>query len=199
MTTIAYHSYCNIPFAGGSYTAGPVRGALNTANMPLQMQQHNRGLLNGVCPNPPHFANDAMTASFAHSRAEYRRTRTTEDNFGVGKPVGAPIVAPSSRFVAGLQRAFPLSQTCSYTPPQCASLYLHAKKSAAVGRSSMKTTLPPAAYLGYGKSVVAQDVKAAMRRARSGGCVAPAKSGSVFNSFRGNNSHWGAAAPSKYN
>jgi len=194
MTTTAFHQYCNIPFLGGSYNAYPVQGARNTSNTPAQMPQHNHGWLSGSHPNPPHFANDNASESFALQRAQYMRTTTTQNNFGVGHitATSSSSSKPSSHFVPALHRSFPMSQTTSYVAPKCASLYLHAKKSAAVGKSSFKIGLSDSAPLSYGKATDTNVARSRLRRARSSGAVAPPKCRAVNNPSRGSNSHWGA-------
>ena len=62
------------------------------------------------------------------------------------------------------------------------SLYTSIKKSQAVGKSSYKQGLPPQQPLTY-KNYEPSQTRSVLRRARSGGCVAPAKKGSVFNRY----------------
>ena len=54
------------------------------------------------------------------------------------------------------------------------------KKAVAIGKSSTGTTLPLGAPLAFA-SQDRNDVKSAIRRCRSGGCVAPKKVGAVYN------------------
>jgi len=191
MTTIAFYQYCNIPFLGGSYNCSSVQMSRNTHNTPLQMLQHNLGALNGVHPNPPHFQYDSAGGDFASKRSQYVRTNTTQNNFGVGRAIHAPRSQPSTHYVAGLQRSFPMCQTTSYVAPACSSMYLAAKKSAAIGKTSFKEGLPPATFYST-KAPNVNDAKTRLQRVRNRGSVAPAKCGSIYNPYRGHNSHWGA-------
>ena len=68
----------------------------------------------------------------------------------------------------------------NYITPPASSLYTSTLKSRAVGKSSYKQGLPPQAPLSF-KSYNTNDVKTALRVTRSGGCVAPAKKGSIYN------------------
>ena len=88
---------------------------------------------------------------------------------------------PTTMYSGDLQKSFVVSQSTKYIAPASSSLYMSAKKSAAIGQSSLKQGLSnqdPLTYRSYNKN----DVKTALRMARSGGCVAPAKKGSIYNS-----------------
>jgi hypothetical protein len=78
-------------------------------------------------------------------------------------------------------------------------MYMAAKRSAAVGQSSLKQGLPTNAPLSY-KNYDRNDVKTALRMVRSGGCVAPAKKGSIYNRSlcNGGVCPWGALVSQTY-
>lgn len=179
MTTIAYHQYSNIPYMSGSYASAPVVGPLSTNQTPNQLNTHNSGVLTGIRPNPPQFYPSDNSGSFSNGRIQYRRTNTTQNNFGRGTQMFS--LLPSTSYYSGdLKRRFNVSQSTKYVAPASSGLYLAAKKSAALGKSSMKVGLPttsPLSYKNYNKNVT----KTALQRARSGGCTAPAKKGSMFN------------------
>jgi len=198
MTTIAYHQYTNIPYMSGSYASAPVTGPLSTNRTPNTTVQNQLGVLTGVHPNPPQFYPSDGASTFSQARAQYRRTNTTQFNFGRGTQ-SFSFLRPTTQYSADLQKSFLVSQSTKYTPPASSSMYMAAKKSAAVGKSSLKQGLPAQAPLGY-KSYDRNDVKTSLRMARSGGCVAPAKKGSIFNRSlcSGAACPWGALVTQNY-
>lgn len=182
MTTVVYHQYCNIPNMSGSYASAPVSGPLSTSKTPNQLNTHNSGVLTGVNPNPPQFYPADGASVFANARSQYKRTNTTANNFSRGTQMYSSI--PSTSYYSGdLKRKFNVSQSTKYVAPSSSGMYLAAKKSAAVGKSSMssvKKGVPQPITLSY-KNYNKNDSKTALQRARSGGCVAPPKKGSLFN------------------
>jgi hypothetical protein len=198
MTTIAYHQYTNIPYMSGSWASAPVTGPLSTNRTPSTTIQNQLGVLTGVHPNPPQFYPSDGASTFSQARAQYRRTNTTQYNFGRGTQ-SFSFLRPTTQYSADLQKSFLVSQSTKYTPPASSSMYMAAKKSAAVGQSSLKQGLPAAAPLSY-KSYDRNDVKTALRMVRSGGCVAPAKKGSIYNRSlcSGAACPWGALVSQNY-
>ncbi|NDA89391.1 MAG: hypothetical protein EBY20_00535 [Alphaproteobacteria bacterium] len=198
MTTIAYHQYTNIPYMSGSYASAPVIGPLSTNRTPSTTVQNQLGVLTGVHPNPPQFYPSDGASTFSQARAQYRRTNTTQFNFGRGTQ-SFSFLRPTTQYSADLQKSFTVSQSTKYTPPASSSMYMAAKKSAAVGKSSLKQGLPVQAPLAY-KSYDRNDVKTALRMVRSGGCVAPAKKGSIYNRSlcSGAACPWGALVTQNY-
>jgi hypothetical protein len=179
MTTIAYHNYTNIPFMSGTYASAPVIGPISTSRYPGTTVQNQLGNLSGRFPNPPQFYPSDGATTFSIGRAQYRRTNTTQNNFERGTTAYAPL-RPTTIYSGDLQKKFAVSQTTKYNAPACSSLYMAAKKSAAIGQSSMKQSLPITSELTY-RSYNKNDVKIALRRARAAGCIAPAKKGSIYN------------------
>jgi len=198
MTTIVYHQYTNIPYMSGSYASAPVIGPLSTNRTPNTTVHSQLGVLTGTHPNPPQFYPSDGASTFSQARAQYRRTNTTQYNFGRGTQ-SFSFLRPTSQYSADLQKSFLVSQSTKYTPPACSSMYMAAKKSAAVGKSSLKYGLPAEAPLSY-KSYDRNDVKTALRMARSGGCTAPAKKGSIFNTSlcNGKTCAWGSLVSQNY-
>lgn len=181
MTTIAYHQYCNIPNMSGSYASSPVVGPLSTSQTPLQMNTHNKGVLAGKHPNPPQFYPADGSSIFAGARQQYRRTLTTQNNFGRGYRSTSNI--PSTSFYSpALKRQFNMSQSTKYVAPAPSGMYLAAKKSAAIGKSSLKQTLPNNADMSY-KNYNINVVNTALRSVRGGGSVSPRKKNAIVNSY----------------
>ena len=196
MTTIAYKQYTNIPYGG--YVSAPVIGPLSTNRTPLMMPRHNYGELPGRHPNPPQFYPSDGASEFSNARRQYLRTRTTQYNMNTGTKMESNL-PPTSVYSAGLQQSFLVSQSTKYNAPKCSSMYISAKKSAAVGKSSFKQGLPNDALLSY-KNYNKNDVKTALKFSRAGGCVAPAKKGSIYNtsSCNGRVCAWGSLVSQTY-
>jgi hypothetical protein len=179
MTTIAYHQYTNIPYMSGGYASAPVIGPLSTNRTPNTTFHSELGVLTGIHPNPPQFYPSDGASTFSQGRAQYRRTNTTQYNFGTGTKTFS-FLRPTTQYSADLQKSFVVSQSTKYVAPASSSMYMAAKRSAAIGQSSLKYGLPDNAPLSY-KSYDRNDVKTALKFVRSGGCTAPAKKGSIFN------------------
>jgi len=198
MTTIVYHQYANIPYMSGSYASAPVTGPLSTNRTPNTTVHSEYGVLTGIHPNPPQFYPSDGASTFAQGRAQYRRTNTTQYNFGRGTQ-SFSFLKPTTQYSGDLQKSFKVSQSTKYNAPASSSLYMAAKRSAAIGKSSLKQGLPSSAPLCY-KDYNKNDVKTALRMARSGGCTAPAKKGSIFNTSlcNGKVCAWGSLVTQNY-
>lgn len=133
----------------------PVYGPLSTNQYPPVSGVHNLGVLTGLRPNPPQFYPANGASEFSNARHEYFRTASRQINN-------------------------PYAHSTKYIAPQCSSLFTSARKRVAVGKSSYKQGLPNSAPLSY-KNYNTNDVKNALRYTRGGGCVAPAKKGSIYN------------------
>ena len=198
MTTIAYHQYTNIPYMSGTYASAPVIGPLSTNRTPLAMARHDYGSLPGIRPNPPQFYPSDGASEFSNARRQYLRTNTTRFNMNTGTKMHSDI-RPNTFYSANLQKSFLVSQSTKYVAPSCSSMYTSARKSAAVGQSSFKQGLPNDALLTY-KNYNRNDVKTALKFSRAGGCVAPAKKGSIYNTSlcNGRVCAWGSLVSQTY-
>jgi hypothetical protein len=199
MTTIAYHQYTNIPYSGGSYNASPIIGPMSTNQTPGGIRiNHTLGSLPGVHPNPPQFGVADGASEFSNARRYYWRTAQS-----VNAQAAATLLAKESRtsnYVSqSSQRQFPVSTHMNYIAPKDSSQRTEMLKAKAVGKSSYKIGLPNDALLSY-KNYNKNDVKTALKFARSGGCVAPAKKGSIYNRSlcNGRVCAWGAQVSSTY-
>ena len=198
MTTLAYKQYCNIPFSGGSYNASPIIGPISHRT-PLQMHNHTMGVLYGRHPNPPQFSPADGASEFSNARYQYSRTASYPQATQTGTREFAN-TRPTSVFVAGTQRSYLLSQSTKYIAPTASSMYTSTRKAQSVGKSSYKQGLPDSAPLSY-KNYNTNDVRSALQSVRGGGCVAPPKKGSIFNTSLQNNNRgvgWGSAVRSTY-
>jgi len=179
MTTIAYHQYTNIPYMGGTYASAPIIGPMSTNRYPHTISNHNLGVLVGKHPNPPKFYPSDNGGDFSTARSQYLRTASSNQATKTGIKEN-PDNRPMTYFCADTQRSYLVSGATKYVAPKDAGSYLATIKSRAIGKSSFKQGLPEYVPLSY-KNYNRNDVKTALKFARAGGCVAPAKQGSIFN------------------
>ena len=179
MTTLAYKQYCNIPYMSGSYASAPVTGPLSTDKYPHIIRNNNLGVLIGKHPNPPKFYPSDTSGGFANNRSQYARSSSNIEATHTGLQ-NNPNPRPTSFFCADTQRIYLTSNATKYIAPKDSGLYMATIRSRAIGKSSYKQGLPNSAPISD-KNYNRNDVRNALRFARSGGCVAPAKQGSIFN------------------
>lgn len=177
------------------YLNTPITGPLSTNQYPYSMPYHSYGTLTGQRPTPPQFfpSQEPVNADMSvNARAQYLRAtdlsakqRAIED--AIGK-ISAPIVFTSY----SSQRQFAVSSHVNYIPPLPSSMFLNIKKSIAVGKSAYKVGLPLADPITT-KNYYPSGTRSALQRARSSGCTAPKKKGSIYNtSLRPALGSWGA-------
>jgi len=178
-----YASYYIPPSAVqfNSYLSAQTTGPLNSSQTPAQMGYHSYGVLNGVHPNPPQFYPADGASEFAQARFQYANVDTSKIQQMIARKKVLAQSSPYRFFSASSQRQLPISSShMNYIAPTPSSMYTSIRKRQAVGKSSYKQGLPAEAPLSY-KSYDRNDVKTALRFVRSGGCVAPAKKGSIYN------------------
>jgi hypothetical protein len=165
------------------YVNAPINGSIDTSQYPNAMPYHSYGLLNGQRPTPPQFYTQQEplnSVMFANARAQYLRStsisneQTFKDN-ALGK-----LSTPIKKVSYSTQRQFPVSTHVNYIDPISSSMRTNIIKSIAIGKSSYKVGLPLIAPIGS-KSYDNSFRSSALRRSRSGGCTAPKKKGSIFN------------------
>ena len=165
------------------YVNAPINGPLNSSQYPNVMQYHSYGILSGKRPTPPQFysqqepVNSAMSTN---ARAQYLRAtylsyqqKFIQDALGKQSP-------PTTKVSYSSQRQYAVSSHVNYIAPIPGSMYTDIKKSISVGKSAFKVGLPLEAPIGS-KSYDTSFRRSALRRARSGGCTAPKKKGSIYN------------------
>ena len=184
-----------------NYVNAPITGPLSTNQYPYSMPYHSYGTLIGQRPTPPQFfpSQEPVNANMSvNARAQYLRAtdlsskqRAIQD--AIGK-LSTPVVFTSY----STQRQIPVSSHVNYIPPLPSSMFLNIKKSVAVGKSAYKVGLPLEAPIGT-KSYDTSFRRSALQRARSGGCTAPKKKGSIYNtSLRPALGSWGALPRQTY-
>jgi hypothetical protein len=142
------------------YLITPVIGPLSH-QYPCAMLPHSSGNLNGKHPNPPSFYPSDNTGEYASSRYNYSRTIAS-----------SKLTAYDFEIMAKKNKMNNNNNS--------SSLKTDNLKKVAIGKTSYKIGLPYEADLTY-RNYNKNDVKQALRRTRSSGCVAPKKVGALEN------------------
>ena len=142
------------------YLIAPVVGPLSH-QFPSAMPPHSSGNLNGRHPNPPSFYPSDNTGNYSNSRYNYYRT------------------IPSTKITAQDFEIMAKKRKMNNNN-NSSSLKTEYLKKVAIGKTSYKIGLPYEADLTY-RSYNKNDVKQALSRTRSGGCIAPKKVGALEN------------------
>jgi hypothetical protein len=181
--------------AYSGYVNTPITGPLSTNNYPFTMAYHSYGTLTGKNPTPQQFfpsQEPVYSDMSVNARAQYLRatgisakTKAQQDALGKQSP---PVVFTSW----SSQRQIPVSSHVNYIAPIPSSMLTDIRKSVAVGKSGFKVGLPLDAPTST-KNYYPSGTRSALQRARSGGCSAPKKKGSIYNtSLRPALGAWGA-------
>lgn len=165
------------------YVNAPIIGPLDSSQYPNAMPYHSYGILTGQRPTPPQFypnQEPVYTEMSINARAQYLRAtalsarqKAIQDSLGKMTP-------PITKVSYSTQRQYPVSSHVNYIAPIPGSMYTNIVKSIAVGKSAYKVGLPIHAPIGS-KSYDTSYRRSALQRARSGGCTAPKKKGSIYN------------------
>ena len=128
-----------------------------TVQYPCAMPTHNSGVLIGSHPNPPGFYPHSFDSMSTNSRRQYSQTQEPFKNSNA------------------------ILQT-KYIAPEAYSLRVASLRANSIGQSSYKEGLPNSTPLSFkGTFNTHTDERRAKRRARSSGCVAPAKKNGINN------------------
>ena len=184
-----------------NYVNAPITGPLSTNRYPSAIPYHNYGVLSGIRPTPPQFypMQEPIYAEMnTNARKQYLRTAISQtvkaNQIALGK-----MTVPQSYIINSSQRRVPVSSHTNYIPPLQSSLYVNIVKSNAVGQTAYKVNLPTDAPT-CSKSYYPSGTRSVIRRARSGGCVAPKKKGAIENHSLKNGQvcAWGALVRQNY-
>ena len=193
-TNIGSMSYNN-------YVNAPITGPLSTNQTPCVIPYHSYGTLVGIRPTPPQFypSQEPVYADMnTNARHQYLRTSVNNERLqqqiSLGKQSSPLVYAINSS-----QRQVPVSSHTNYIPPIDGSLYINILKANAVGQSAYKVGLPVAAPTST-KNYMPSSTRSSLRRARSGGCTAPKKKGSIYNTSLSNGQvcAWGSIVRQNY-
>ena len=165
------------------FVNAPILGPLNSSQYPCAMPYHNYGILTGQRPTPPQFfsGQEPVYAEMSvNARAQYLRATALSSREKAIQDALGKRSAPITKVSYSSQRQFPVSSHVNYIEPIPSSMRTNIVKSIAVGKSAYKVGLPLIAPIGT-KSYDTSFKRSALRRARSGGSVAPKKKGSIYN------------------
>jgi hypothetical protein len=183
-----------------NYVNSRITGPLSTNQYPCAIPYHSYGTLVGIRPNPPLFypSQEPVAADqFTNSRRQYFRTAESAESLKIQreKSLNSTGIFTSK----SSQRQYNVSTHMNYIQPVDSSLHIQKLRAAAVGKSSYKVGLPVEAPYST-KNYYPSGTRTSIRRARSGGCVAPKKKGAIENySLRnGQVCAWGSIVRSTY-
>lgn len=165
------------------FVNAPILGPLNSNQYPCAMPYHSFGILTGQRPTPPQFypGQEPVYAEMSvNARAQYLRATDISVKEKARQDALGKLSAPTTKVSYSSQRQFAVSSHVNYIAPIPGSMYTNIRKSIAVGKSAYKVGLPLDAPIGS-KSYDNSFRRSALQRARSGGCSAPKKKGSIYN------------------
>ena len=165
------------------FVNAPVQGPLDSQQFPNVMPYHSYGLLTGQRPTPPQFypGQEPVYADMStNARAQYLRATDVSSLEKAKQDALGKLSAPIRKVSYSSQRQYAVSSHINYIAPVPGSMYTNILKSIAIGKSAYKVGLPLADPIGT-KSYDTSFRRTALRRARSGGCTAPKKKGSIYN------------------
>jgi len=184
-----------------NYVNAPITGPLSTNQYPCAIPYHSYGFLAGIRPTPPQFyPSNTPVDSQMNTNARHQYLRTYVNNQELQRQIAlGKASAPLAYVVTSSQRQVPVSSHTNYIPPIPSSLYVNTLKANAVGQTAYKVNLPNEALTGT-KSYYPSGSRSSLRRARSGGCTAPKKKGSIYNTSLSNGQvcAWGAIVRQNY-
>ena len=165
------------------FVNAPILGPLNSSQYPCAMPYHNYGILTGQRPTPPQFfsGQEPVYAEMSvNARAQYLRATALSSREKAIQDALGKQTTPITKVSYSTQRQYPVSSHVNYIEPIPSSMRTKIVKRIAVGKSAYKVGLPLIAPIGT-KSYDTSFKRSALRRARSGGSVAPKKKGSIYN------------------
>jgi hypothetical protein len=184
-----------------NYVNAPITGPLSTNQTPSQIPYHSYGILSGIRPTPPQFyPQQEPVYSEMNTNARHHYLRASVNKKALAEQIRlGKLSDPLGYVINSSQRQVPVSSHTNYIPPIDSSLYINIKKSNAVGQSVYKVNLPNSAPIGS-KNYYPSGTRSSLRRARSGGCVAPKKKGAIENYSLSNGQvcAWGAIVRQNY-
>jgi len=183
-----------------NYVNSRITGPLSTNQYPGTIPYHSYGTLVGIRPTPPLFypSQEPVAADqFTNSRHQYFRTAESAQSLAIQREraLNSTGVFTSQ----SSQRQYNVSTHMNYIPPTDSSLHIQKMRANAVGKSSYKVGLPAEAPVST-KNYYPSGTRSSLRRARSGGCVAPKKKGAIENYSLKNGQvcGWGSIVRSTY-
>ena len=184
------------------FVNAPILGPLDSSQYPNAMPYHNYGILTGQRPSPPQFfpGQEPVNATMSvNARAQYLRATALSARQKAIQDALVKLAPPTTKVLYSSQRQVAVSSHVNYIAPIPGSMYTNIRKSIAIGKSAYKVGLPLDAPIGS-KSYDTSFRRSALRRARSGGCTAPKKKGSIYNHSltQSGINGWGSAPRQNY-
>jgi hypothetical protein len=183
-----------------NYVNSRITGPLSTNQYPGTIPYHSYGTLVGIRPRTTFFdpSQEPVAADqFTNSRHQYFRTAESAKALAIQREraLNSTGVFTSQ----SSQRQYNVSTHMNYIPPTDSSLHIQKMRANAVGKSSYKVGLPVEAPIST-KNYYPSGTRSSLRRARSGGCVAPKKKGAIENYSLSNGQAcgWGSIVRSTY-
>jgi hypothetical protein len=184
-----------------NYVNAPITGPLSTNRYPCTIPYHSYGILAGIRPTPPQFyPMQTPVDAQMNTNARHQYLRTSVSNQRLQQQIAlGKTSTPLAYVIQSSQRQVPVSSHTNYIPPVPSSLHINTLKANAVGQTAYKVNLPNAALTGT-KSYYPSGTRSSIRRARSGGCVAPKKKGAIENRSLSNGQvcAWGSIVRQNY-
>ena len=162
------------------FVNAPVTGPLTTNNYPFSMAYHSYGTLAGQRPTPPQFQDPVFSNMNTNARSQYLRATSISNAEKMRQDALGKLSAAIKKVSLSTQRQYAVSSHVNYIEPKPSSMYTDIKKSIAIGKSVYKVGLPLNAPIST-KNYYPSGTRSALQRARSGGCSAPKKKGSIYN------------------
>ena len=165
------------------YVNAPIGGPLNSDKYPCAMPYHSYGILYGQRPTPPQFypGQEPVYAEMStNARAQYLRATSISNREKARQDALGKLSNPTTKVSYSSQRQYHVSSHVNYIQPIPSSMRTNIVKSIAVGKSAYKVGVPMSMPIGT-KSYDTSFRRSALQRARSGGCTAPKKKGSIYN------------------
>jgi len=184
-----------------NYVNSPITGPLSTNQYPCAIPYHSYGTLTGIRPTPPQFypMQEPVYAEMnSNMRKQYLRTAISQTVKANQTALGK-LSVPQSYVINSSQRQVPVSSHTNYIPPIPSSMYVNIVKANAVGQTAYKVNLPNSAPTST-KSYYPSGVRSTIKKVRSGGCTAPKKKGSIYNTSLSNGKvcAWGSIVRQNY-
>ena len=165
------------------FVNAPIIGPLDSSQYPNTMPYHNYGTLTGIRPTPPQFytSQEPVYSNMnTYPKNQYLRATSLSRLQKAQQNILGKQSTPNKKVSYSSQRQFPVSSHMNYIQPLNSSMHLNIKKSIAIGKSSYKVGLPISAPISS-KNYDTSFRRSSLQRARSGGCTAPKKKGSIYN------------------
>ena len=177
----SYYTLSPSSMQGNNYVQSQTVGPLSTSQTPGAIRYHSYGALPGKHPNPPKYYPSDFGSEFSQNRFQYSQCDTSWKQQALARE---KLIASNRAYhymSKSTQKQWPTeSGHMNYITPISSSMRTSILKRGSIGKSSYKQGLPDKDFLTY-KSYDKSFVHTRLQRARSQGCVAPAKKGSIYN------------------